>query len=113
MIGLLLLLCSCNNSSSTEVDANVSNIEVKSSETVEYLTSFDESSVELVVTYNDGTRKTFKNKELVFDYTNFNNKKIGENSIGVKVKGEDILTTINVSVTPKDNFNLLMIGNSF
>ena len=85
MIGLLLFLCSCNNSSSTEVDATVSNIEVKSSETVEYLTSFDESSVELVVTYNDGTRKTFINKELVFDYTNFNNKKIGENSIGVKV----------------------------
>ena len=113
MIGLIMLLCSCNNFSSTEVKITVSNIEVKSSETVEYLTSFDESSVELVVTYSDGTRKTFKNKELVFDYTSFNNKKIGDNLVGVKVKDEDISAVINVSVTPKDNFSLLMIGNSF
>ena len=113
LIGALLLcLCSCNNSS-TPTDTTISKIEVKYLEVLEYLDSFDESSVELVVTYNNGTQKNYKSKDLIFDYTNFSNKRIGDNSIGIKVKGQDITSTINISVKPKSEFNLLMIGNSF
>ena len=70
LIGALLLcLCSCNNSA-TPTDTTISKIEVKYLEVLEYLDSFDESSVELVVTYNNGTQKNYKSKDLIFDYTN-------------------------------------------
>ena len=109
---LCLFLSSCS-STENENDYTVSEIEVKTVDTLQYLNRFDESNVELVVKYKNGTESVYKNNNLVFDYTNFDNKKLGNTSIGVKVNGKDIESTINLEVIPSNSFSLLMIGNSF
>ena len=102
--------CGCSSSISKE---NISSIDVIAPESTEYLKKFDESSVELVVTLKNKEKKTFKHKDLDFDYSYFNSKELGYYTIGVKVKNQDISSNISIEVVPSKSFSLLMIGNSF
>ena len=102
--------CGCSSSISKE---DISSIDVIAPESTEYLKKFDESSVELVVTLKNKEKKTFKHKDLEFDYSYFNSKELGYYTIGVKVKNQDISSNISIEVVPSKSFNLLMIGNSF
>ena len=109
-ISSILLGISCYGCSSNQ---NVSSIEVIAPETTEFLKAFDESSVALVVTYENQKQKTYTYNDLEFDYSQFNNKEIGNHNIGIKVKDKDISSNISVEVVPSKSFSLLMIGNSF
>lgn len=109
-ISSILLGISCYGCSSNQ---NVSSIEVIAPENTEFLKAFDESSVALVVTYENQKQKTYTYNDLEFDYSQFNNKEIGNHNIGIKVKDKDISSNISVEVVPSKSFSLLMIGNSF
>ena len=120
---LTVLLCVACDSSSTPEDNlnsdssttknNLSNIEVTYNKSVTYLKDFNEQEVVLTAYYSDESKKTYKSDELEFNYNDFNNKKLGSYTIDVKVKGQDISSSLNVEVVPAKSFNLLMIGNSF
>ena len=64
LISSILLCLSCWSCTSPYQKEDVLSIEVHAPQTSEYLKTFDESTVELTVTYKDQNKQTFKGKDL-------------------------------------------------
>lgn len=103
-----------NNSSSVNNEKIIKNIEVNNYEkTLTYLHNFDDSNVNITLTYDDDSEEIITYERLVFDYSNFSSTTLGKQTINVGVYGLDINKDIEVEVIPADSFNILMVGNSF
>lgn len=105
-----------NNSSSTESTntKSITNVEVNNyNNKIHYLRDLNEEEISLKITYSDNSFSTIDYQNLEFDYSNFDNKKLGNQNINVSVKGQDIIKELDVEVIPADKLNVLMIGNSF
>lgn len=81
-------------------------------ESVYFSDSFDESNIEVEVTFKDGTSKKYGTSDLEFDYTYFDSSSLGEQTVTVKVVPLDVTEDITVEVVRKV-VKVLMISNSF
>ena len=91
----------------------VDSVEVLEYENLMYYgQEYNESSVQLEVTFKDGHKTVYSGDQLVFDYADFDYYSYGEQTIGVRVIGLNASTKITVDVQ-KRSIKVLMIANSF
>ena len=94
-------------------NTTVTNIEVtKFQKQVEVGSNFNESSVNVCVTFSYGKTITYSGSDLSFDQSEFDSSVKGGKMITVKINDLNLTTKINVEVVD-EFFKVIMIANSY
>ena len=86
MVCFSFTIVACNKTPEEDVKPIVDTVEVTGyAKSVYFSEPFDESNIEVEVTFKDGTSKKYGNEDLEFDYMYFNSLTLGEQTVTVKL----------------------------